>query len=420
MAKKKIKIKLTNIFLLIIVIYILVQIILWTIGYFTRTMVLDEEDINLQVKEKGLVVMNETLVKAEDNGIIKYDIDSDEKIQNNKLLFTISKSNVNEKINEKIEVLENEIKDLEQKEKNKSSNIILNKKEELKILKNQKQTYYTDYKAPISGVALFKYDKNFNISVDQLDDIDSKMLDSIENNFISIDKKDHKVSQDDVVLRLIDLNQVYICIFQEKNKEIFKEGQDVKVVVNDSKIDAKVEKIYDKKSEDVVAIKIMEQNAIIYNTRVQEFGIIYRKIQGFKIPIESVVEKNKKLGVYVIDEENKMPKFVNIGEDYYKDAKYYYVDYNKNKESLNLYDRILLYPNFINKNILFHNSHSRHKSANFSLHHLPRAFVLINFPPLSTSTHEGSPRTPNRLIHFLLKLSPFAPHTCVHANQFQY
>ena len=246
MAKKKIKIKLTNIFLLIIVIYILVQIILWTIGYFTRTMVLDEEDINLQVKEKGLVVMNETLVKAEDDGIIKYDIDSDEKIQNNKLLFTISKSNVNEKINEKIEVLENEIKDLEQKEKNKSSNIILNKKEELKILKNQKQTYYTDYKAPISGVALFKYDKNFNISVDQLDDIDSKMLDSIENNFISIDKKDHKVSQDDVVLRLIDLNQVYICIFQDKNKEIFKEGQDVKVVVNDSEIDAKVEKIYNK------------------------------------------------------------------------------------------------------------------------------------------------------------------------------
>ena len=222
MAKKKIKIKFTNIFLLIIVIYILVQIILWTIGYFTRTMVLDEEDINLQVKEKGLVVMNETLVKAEDDGIIKYDIDSDEKIQNNKLLFTISKSNTNEKINEKIEVLENEIKDLEKKEKNKSSNIILNKKEELKILKNQKQTYYIDYKSPISGVALFKYDNNFNISADQLDDIDSKILDSIENNFISIDTKDHKVNQDDVVLRLIDLNQVYICIFQDKNKEIFK------------------------------------------------------------------------------------------------------------------------------------------------------------------------------------------------------
>ena len=42
---------------------------------------------------------------------------------------------------------------------------------------------------------------------------------------------------------------------------------------------AKVEKIYDKKSEDVVAIKIMEQNMSIYNTRVQEFDIIYKNIK---------------------------------------------------------------------------------------------------------------------------------------------
>ena len=29
----------------------------------------------------------------------------------------------------------------------------------------------------------------------------------------------------------------------------------------------------------------------IYNTRVQEFDIIYKNIKGFKIPVESVVEK---------------------------------------------------------------------------------------------------------------------------------
>ncbi|MFR9068995.1 MAG: HlyD family efflux transporter periplasmic adaptor subunit [Paraclostridium sp.] len=44
----------------------------------TRTMVLDEEDINLKLK-KRIILMNETLVKAEDDGIIKYDIDSDER-----------------------------------------------------------------------------------------------------------------------------------------------------------------------------------------------------------------------------------------------------------------------------------------------------------------------------------------------------
>ena len=56
------------------------------------------------------------------------------------------------------------------------------------------------------------------------------------------------------------------------------------------------------------------------------------------------VEDNKRL-------ENSSNNICIAITDYYKDAKYYYVDYNKNKESLNLYDRILLYPNFINKNI---------------------------------------------------------------------
>lgn len=354
MAKKKIKIKFTNLFLFIIIIYIFVQVIIWTAGYFTRTMVLDEEDINLQIKEKGLVVIDEVIIRAQENGIISYNVDLDEKIQKDKILFTISKSNKNEKINQKIESLENEIKELQKNKKNKNSNIILNKEEELKILKNQKQTYYIDYKSPRSGIALFKYDNNFEeIKENKLKNINFNILDSIDNNFISIDKSNHKVKKGDILLRIIDSNNVYICIFQDKNTNIFKENQDVKIIFGNSEIDARVEKIYNKKTKDTIVIKIMQENTLIYNTRVQEFGIIYKKIQGFKIPVNSVVEKNKQLGVYVIDEENKMPKFVNIGKSYYKDAKYYYVDYNKNKDknNLNLYDRILLYPNFINQNI---------------------------------------------------------------------
>jgi len=40
---------------------------------------------------------------------------------------------------------------------------------------------------------------------------------------------------------------------------------------------SKIDKIYEKKYEDVIVIKIMEQNMSIYNTRVQEFDIIYKK-----------------------------------------------------------------------------------------------------------------------------------------------
>ena len=111
--------------------------------------------------------------------------------------------------------------------------------------------------------------------------------------------------------------------------------------------------IYKKNGKNVAIIKIMEQNMSIYDTRIKEFDIIYKKIEGFKIPIESIVEENNILGVYVINEETKMPEFVSLGKNFYKDEKYVYVDYNRSKDekNLNLYDRILLYPNFVNKNI---------------------------------------------------------------------
>lgn len=350
MANKKIRIKFTNLFLLVIIIYIIVQIVIWTIGYFTKVLVLDKEDISLRLNERGLVVIKENLIKSEDDGIIKYNVNEYEKVQMDKELFTISKSGNNKKIDEEIKILKKEIEKLEKNE-NKKKSILLNKKEELKILKNQKKVNYIDYKASNSGIISFSYDNFTKINVNQMQNLNSKILNSTENNFNYINKKEHRVKKGQVLLRIIDQNEVYICIFLKK--DILEEGQSVKIVANEEEIDAIIQKIYKKQDGNLVVIKIMEQNPIIYNTRVQEFGIIYKKIQGFKIPKESVVENNNSIGVYVIDEENKIPQFVKIGKNYYKDEKYYYVDYNKNKDenNLNLYDRILLYPNFINKNI---------------------------------------------------------------------
>ena len=69
-----------------------------------------------------------------------------------------------------------------------------------------------------------------------------------------------------------------------------------------------------------------EDDRKIYKERWESVkdNAIYKNIKGFKIPVESVVEKNNKLGVYVINEENSIPEFVSLGKNYYKDAKYYY------------------------------------------------------------------------------------------------
>ncbi|MGM9536055.1 MAG: HlyD family efflux transporter periplasmic adaptor subunit [Intestinibacter sp.] len=350
MAKKRLKIKYTNLFILIVIVYILAQIIIWAIGYFTKIQVLEIEHISLDIKETGLVVMEEYLIKSNEEGTVSYNVSSGEKIQKDKSILTVNQSNRNDEIPNQIKSLQDDIKKLEQEKNSANSNIILNKKEQLKILEGKRNNYFVDYKSPISGIVSFKYDDNFE-KLDQAEDIDENILDSIENNFIDIKPETHKVNSSEMLLRIINPNEVYIYIFTDK--AVLENNQDVSIVVEKHEVSGKVYKVYKKHGKNVAIIKIMEQNMPIYDTRIKEFDIIYKKIEGFKIPIESIVEQNNNIGVYVINEETKMPEFVSLNKNFYKDEKYLYVDYNKIKDekNLNLYDRILLYPNFINKNI---------------------------------------------------------------------
>ena len=351
MAKKRIKIKYTNLFILIVIVYISVQIIIWAIGYFTKTKVLENECISLKIKETGLVVMEEYLIKSNEEGTVSYNVSSGEKIQKDKSILTVNQLNQNDEISSQIKSLQDDIKKLEQEKNSVNSNIILNKKEQLKILESKRNNYFIDYKSPISGIVSFKYDDNYDKLDRQKEDIDEDIIDSIENNFVDIKSEKHKVKSSDILLRIINPNEVYVYIFTDKN--VLKNNQDVNIVINEQEISGKVYNIYKKNGKNVAIIKIMEQNMSIYDTRIKEFDIIYKKIEGFKIPIESIVEENNILGVYVINEETKMPEFVSLNKNFYKDEKYLYVDYNriKDEKNLNLYDRILLYPNFINKNI---------------------------------------------------------------------
>lgn len=351
MAKKRIKIKYTNLFILIVIVYISVQIIIWAIGYFTKTKVLENECISLKIKETGLVVMEEYLIKSNEEGTVSYNVSSGEKIQKDKSILTVNQLNQNDEISSQIKSLQDDIKKLEQEKNSVNSNIILNKKEQLKILESKRNNYFIDYKSPISGIVSFKYDDNYDKLDRQKEDIEEDIIDSIENNFVDIKSEKHKVKSSDILLRIINPNEVYVYIFTDKN--VLKNNQDVNIVINEQEISGKVYNIYKKNGKNVAIIKIMEQNMSIYDTRIKEFDIIYKKIEGFKIPIESIVEENNILGVYVINEETKMPEFVSLNKNFYKDEKYLYVDYNriKDEKNLNLYDRILLYPNFINKNI---------------------------------------------------------------------
>ena len=66
-----------------------------------------------------------------------------------------------------------------------------------------------------------------------------------------------------------------------------------------------LKKIYTNEGNNVIIFKISNQNVEIYDTRVEEFDIIYKQIDGLKIPKQSIDEINNQKGVYVLNQETK-------------------------------------------------------------------------------------------------------------------
>ena len=136
---------------------------------------------------------------------------------------------------------------------------------------------------------------------------------------------------------------------------MFNQGDNVKIENKKVLINGEIYTKYKKNDYFITVVKITQQNIGIYDTRQEEFDIIYRQMEAIRIPKESIVKNHNKKGVYVINEENDRPEFVELKGISFEDNDYIYVDFRSNKNSgvdtVKLHDRIILKPNFINKRI---------------------------------------------------------------------
>ncbi|MBO3446114.1 HlyD family efflux transporter periplasmic adaptor subunit, partial [Clostridium sp. CCUG 7971] len=172
-----------------------------------------------------------------------------------------------------------------------------------------------------------------------------------------------KVKEGDTVARIVDNNNMYIAVcVDKKESKLFKINQDVciglkseKMNAKVEKMNAKVEKMYKDEENFVIIFKISEQNVGIYDTRVEEFDIIYKQIEGLKIPKESIKIVDDKQGVYVVNEQTQDIEFKELKGIEYENDDFIFIDYYKNDinniKTVSLYDEIILKPNNINKNI---------------------------------------------------------------------
>ena len=145
-----------------------------------------------------------------------------------------------------------------------------------------------------------------------------------------------------------------ICVSKKESKN-FDIDDNIKISFNGEEIDGKVYKTYQNESGIIIIFKITNQNLGIYDTRVEEFDIIYKQIEGLKIPKNSIKTVDDKKGVYVVNKQTQDINFVELKGIGYENDKFVFIDYYSNSivgaKTVGLHDEIILRPNNINKNI---------------------------------------------------------------------
>ncbi len=316
---------------------------------------LENDFYSLKTRVKAIVIRDEYLIRSDTSGTLSLLADEKEKVQKFQKVATVYNKNVDKSIEREIRNLKKEIKDIEKNNNSLQIALLSVKKEQIKILEEQIQNNTRNYYSNISGVISYKYDNNEeNYKVENLSSLTKYDIEKPNNNYIPIDNN-KMIKPDTIIARIINNNEMYIAFISCDNK-LFNEGDSVKIKIRKNIINGEIYKKYEKKDYLITVVKIAQQNVEIYDTRQSEFDIIYKQMEALRIPKESVVKKDNKKGVYVINEENNKPEFVEIKGISFEYGKYIYIDFRKNEisgvDTVKLHDRIILKPNFINERIL--------------------------------------------------------------------
>lgn len=397
---KRRKIKHSKVFLIGIFAYIIINGITVFIGKNIDTLVVSNEKIEEYITTKGLLVRDEYIINSTMTGNIEAYFKEGDKVKNLDKVAYVYNDNIDEanfkeleslekeviqieegqssiikadvdKVNKKIEKnkdniqtkliqgklgISKEVVELEEhiKDKNKllksdlNSKPIINKKEEINKLNNKIEKNSDILQTNKSGIISYKFDGNESkYNIDNISELNIDDIEYTENEYIDI-LNEGVIKHGQPIARIINNIKQYLAIVVEENEIMnFKENNSVIIRDKNNQINAKVHNIYTKNDKNVVVFEISEQNIEINDTRVAEFDIIYKSIEGIKIPKSSIVKKDNVEGVYIVSETGSA-KFIEIKGTSYENEEFIVIDYYKNEiegvKTIDIYDEIILEP----------------------------------------------------------------------------
>lgn len=397
---KRRKIKYSKVFLIGIFAYIIINGITVFIGKNIDTLVVSNEKIEEYITTKGLLIRDEYIINSTMTGNIEAYFKEGDKVKNLDKVAYVYNNNIDEanfkeleslekeviqieegqssiikadvdKVNKKIEKnkdniqtkliqgklgISKEVVELEEhiKDKNKllksdlNSKPIINKKEEINKLNNKIEKNSDILQTNKSGIISYKFDGNESkYNIDNISELNIDDIEYTENEYIDI-LNEGVIKHGQPIARIINNIKQYLAIVVEENEIMnFKENNSVIIRDKNNQINAKVHNIYTKNDKNIVVFEISEQNIEINDTRVAEFDIIYKSIEGIKIPKSSIVKKDNVEGVYIVSETGSA-KFIEIKGTSYENEEFIVIDYYKNEiegvKTIDIYDEIILEP----------------------------------------------------------------------------
>ena len=397
---KRRKIKHSKVFLIGIFAYIIINGITVFIGKNIDTLVVSNEKIEEYITTKGLLIRDEYIINSTMTGNIEAYFKEGDKVKNLDKVAYVYNNNIDEanfkeleslekeviqieegqssiikadvdKVNKKIEKnkdniqtkliqgklgISKEVVELEEhiKDKNKllksdlNSKPIINKKEEINKLNNKIEKNSDILQTNKSGIISYKFDGNESkYNIDNISELNIDDIEYTENEYIDI-LNEGVIKHGQPIARIINNIKQYLAIVVEENEIMnFEENNSVIIRDKNNQINAKVHNIYTKNDKNVVVFEISEQNIEINDTRVAEFDIIYKSIEGIKIPKSSIVKKDNVEGVYIVSETGSA-KFIEIKGTSYENEEFIVIDYYKNEiegvKTIDIYDEIILEP----------------------------------------------------------------------------
>lgn len=397
---KKIRLKYNRIILLFIFIYIVSNVVILLGKTTTKTLTLKNEMVEESFNKKGLIIRDEYVINSNFDGKVEYYLKDGDRVKKKEDIACVYSNEISDDDLKNLKNIKNDISSIEngdtafikkdigninkeisllsqklqiellnenidvygQIEKiNKlidDKNLLINSDLNDKSLKNKQVqekevTNLIDkntevFKSKNSGVVSYQFDGNeekFNF--DNINQIKIKDIEGTKNNYKDI-SKEKKLDKGEPIARIINNLKQFVAIScNEEEIKKFKIGQKIILSSDIEKINSKVYDIYKEGKQYIVILEISEQNVEIYDTRIKEFDIIYKSIEGLKVPKKAVVNSDGKKGVYVVSETGDA-KFVELKGTLYESEEYIVIDHYKNDikgvDTIKIYDEIILNP----------------------------------------------------------------------------